>query len=73
MGSLNPFKKPDLPSVPKGPTAAELSAASEKDKQGRREQRGRASTILTGDDVSKTGGVLGDDLSGLKKKKSMGM
>ena len=71
----NPFKKvkpPKLPPVPVGPTDAEIAASSEKDKQGRRNQRGRASTILTGEDVSKVGGVLGDDVSGLKKKTELG-
>ena len=69
------FKKPKIPApppVPKGPSDADIAAASEKDKQGRRQQRGRASTILSGDDVSKIGGVLGDDTSGLATKKLMG-
>ena len=71
----NPFKKPKapkLPSVPKGPTDAEIAAASEKEKQSRRYQRGRGATILSGDDVSKIGGTLGDDVSGLATKKLLG-
>ena len=75
MGSINPFSKPKIPApppVPKGPSDADLAAASERDKQGRRQQMGRASTILSGSDVSKIGGVLGDDTSGLATKKLMG-
>ena len=71
----NPFKKPKapkLPEVPKGPTDAEIAAAAEKDKQGRRYQKGRASTMLSGDDISKIGGTLGDDVSGLATKKLLG-
>ena len=71
----NPFKKPKapaLPEVPKGPTEAEIAAASEADKQGRRMQKGRASTMLSGDDVSKVGGTLGDDTTGLATKTLLG-
>jgi len=72
---IRAFKAPKMPApppVPKGPSAADISAASERNKQNRRFQRGRASTILSGDDVSKIGGTLGDDTSGLATKKLMG-
>lgn len=72
MGNLNPFKKPKLPKVPKGPSDAEINKAAEVDKQGRRFQRGRAATMLSGDDMSKVGGVLGDDAKGLATKKLLG-
>lgn len=78
MGSLNPFKAPKPkppPPVPQGPSDAELAAAAEDSKRARRDQRGRASTILSkGEDASKVGGVLGDDSSrgGLGTKKLLG-
>jgi len=64
------FKKPKIPApppVPRGPTDAEIAAASEKEKQSRRFQRGRATTMLSGG--SKT---LGDDVSGIATKKLLG-
>lgn len=71
----NPFKKPKIPApppVPKGPTDAEIAAASEREKQSRRFQQGRAATMLSGADASNVGGTLGDDVSGIATKKLLG-
>lgn len=72
MGIFSKPKAPALPEVPAEPTNAEIAASAEEDKQGRRLQKGRASTMLGGDDVSKVGGTLGDDTTGLATKTLLG-
>lgn len=73
MGSLNPFKKPKMPEVKQieVPTeknsAKDLSQAAEDEKQRRKNQKGRAATIL-----SNQKGILGDDSSGVATKRLLG-
>lgn len=68
MGFLKPKKPKPLP-APKVPTekesAEDLSRAAEDEKQRRKYQKGRASTILSK-------GVQGDDSTGLATKKLLG-
>lgn len=75
MGSL--FSKPKAPVIQEAPKIAkktdkEIGVAAEADKQKRKLQKGRASTILGGSDA----GVVGDDSAapsaGLATKTLMG-
>ena len=68
MGSLNPFKKPKMPEVkmPEDTSKADLAKAEEEDLRRRKEQRGRAATLLT------SKGSNGDDSYGVGTKALLG-
>lgn len=69
MGSLNPFKKPDVPKLePVEPidNSAALAEAAAAEEVKRKEQRGRAATILTQQSAK------GEDSYGLGTKALLG-
>lgn len=69
-----PPPKPKAPPPPPEPVTKEdkgedLEAAREEDRERRKTQRGRASTVLAG---KRSDGVMGDDAGGVATKKLLG-